>query len=58
MIEDKELGLKLAINPEEALWNVTKEACLKRIKGYEEALIIEKGIVELCINKLMLFSQS
>lgn len=51
MIEDKEIGLKIAENPAEALWENAKKACEARIKSMKESLIIEQAFLELCLEK-------
>jgi hypothetical protein len=55
MIEDKELGLKVAENEIEALWERTKKATEMRITELENTLIIEKAFLELCEEKQKLF---
>ena len=52
MIEDKELGLKIAEDPIEALWTRTKNATEMRITELENTLIIEKAFLILCDEKL------
>lgn len=52
MIEDKELGLKVAEDPLEALWESTRIATELRIKSIEDTLIIEKALLEMCEDKL------
>lgn len=52
MIKDKKLGLKIAENPTEALWERTRIACDMRIKDCEETLIVEKAFLEMCKEKL------
>ena len=51
MIENKELGLKIAENPTEALWAKIKESTNSRIKQIEESLIIEKAFLEMSEEK-------
>ena len=50
MIEDNEV--KIAENPEEALWEKVCAARENSIKGLEESLLIEKAFLELCKQKL------
>ena len=52
MIKDKKLGLKVAENTTEALWENTKKATASRIKQLEDTLIIEKALLQLCKDKL------
>ena len=52
MIEDKELGLKIAENPLEVLWTRVKENTEARIKELENTLIVEKALLELSESKL------
>lgn len=52
MIKDKKLGLKIAENPIEALWERSKEACTSRITELENTLIIERAFLEMCKEKL------
>lgn len=47
----EDLGIVIE-SPEKALWIKVKEARESQIKAYEEALIIEKAIVEMAENKL------
>jgi len=53
MIEDKELGIKVAENPLEALWERTKKATEQRIKDVENTLIIEKAVLKMCEKELV-----
>ena len=52
VIEDKNLGLKIAENPIEALWTRVTEATEARIKELENTLIVEKAVVEMGKKKL------
>jgi hypothetical protein len=52
VIEEKELGVKIAENPIEALWTRARDAGTARIKDLENTLIIEKAFVEMCEQKL------
>ena len=52
MIEDKELKIKIAENPIEALWTNVLTASEKRIKDSENSLIIERAFCELAKEKL------
>ena len=58
MIKDKELGLKVAQTPEEALWERVRRAREDTIKSFEESLIIEKAIMEMADKKLLEISKS
>jgi hypothetical protein len=52
MIEDKDLGLKIAENPEVAFWEETKKKCESEIKSCERVIIMDNHIIGLCIDKL------
>ena len=52
MIEDKELGLKIAEDSEEALWFKVKKESAQLIKMSEDNLIIQKAMNELADAKL------
>lgn len=54
MIEDKELGLKIA-QPEEKEWLDLKEKTEERIMKTKINLKIDKLVLELAINKLKEF---
>jgi hypothetical protein len=57
MIENKELGLKIAENPLEILWeNVRKQSEL-HIKQMEDTLIIEKAVLLMAAKKLNLLKR-
>ena len=51
MIEDKELGLKVA-SPEEAIWTNVKEEAEALIKQSENNLIVQKALKQLASEKL------
>lgn len=57
MIEDKNLGLKIAENHEEKLWNELKEKTEKQIAFLTDELYINKEIVKLCREKLKKWSK-
>ena len=46
MIEDKELGLKIAENKEEEIWYRVVKARKETIESLEESLIIEKEFLK------------
>jgi len=52
MIENKELGVKIAENPTEELWENVKRNSETRIKEMENALIVERAFLEMCEEKL------
>ena len=52
MIEDKDLGLKVAENPIEALWARVLENTKQRITELENTLIVEKALIETAERKL------
>lgn len=53
MIEDKELGLKIASNPEEAFWTKLKEKATADILSNEREIIINKAVIELADKKIV-----
>jgi ribosomal protein L9 len=55
MIEDEELGLKIAENSDEAFWTETKEKCMKAIEAEERNMKINKKMIELCEEQLKTF---
>jgi hypothetical protein len=52
MIEDKELGLKIAENDDEAFWEASKKRCEKEIEMNKREIIINEHILILCRQKL------
>jgi len=48
MIEDAELGLKIAENSDEAYWHELKEKCIKAIETAERNIKVDKKVIELC----------
>lgn len=52
MIEDKKLGLKIAENPNEALWSAQKKITEAEIKRLKDALVISEAFIEMCNEKL------
>lgn len=52
MIEDKELGLKVAENSNEAFWTETKQKCEDAIAAEYRNLKINKKMLELCLQEL------
>lgn len=57
MIESKELGAKVAENPEEAFWTGVKTEADKRILSCEREIVINKHILLLCSDKLKPYSK-
>ena len=55
MIEDKELGLKIAENPEEKFWLDVKDRCNKAIEGNNHEIVINEHILKLCDEMLKPF---
>ena len=53
MIEDKELNLKIAENPEEAFWTQLKEKCIKDIVSHNREIVINEAIIDLCKEKIV-----
>ena len=58
MLEDKESGIKVAENSEEAFWNIIKKKCEDAIKNCEHEIIIQKHILRLCSDRLKPFSKA
>ena len=52
MIEDKELGLKIAENTNEAIWERTRKRCESEIKEMEIGIEINKCILALAKSKI------
>jgi hypothetical protein len=52
MLEDKSIGLKIALNPEEAFWIEMKEKCLKEINNNKREIIINEAVIELAEKKI------
>lgn len=48
MIENEELGLKIAENSDEAYWTELKEKCIKAIETAERNIKVDKKVIELC----------
>jgi hypothetical protein len=52
MIESKDIGLKVAENPEEAFWTQALKRCKDAIFNSEKEIEINKEILKLCNKKL------
>ena len=52
MIEDKELGVKIAVNEDEAFWEETRKRCTKEIDLNKKGIIINEHLLTLCTEKL------
>lgn len=52
MIENKELGVKIAENQDEVFWTETKEKCQEAIKAETRNIEINKKIIELCDEQI------
>jgi hypothetical protein len=52
MIENEELGLKIAETTDEAFWNETKEKCKAAIDAENRNLKINKKMLLLCEEEL------
>lgn len=52
MIEDKEMGLKIAKDPIEALWETVKREAEMLIKQSENNLIIQRAMLKMAEKKL------
>jgi len=55
MIENEELGLKIAENTDEAFWTETKKKCEDAIAAEERNMKINKKMIELCEEQLKTF---
>ena len=53
MEKKNNIGLKIG-TPLEVMWNEVKEACESRIDNFEKGLIIDKELLKLAINKILL----
>ena len=56
MIENKELGVKIAENPDEVFWAETKEKCLEAMNSENRNLKINIKIIELCDEQVKIIS--
>lgn len=56
MIEDEELGLKIAESSDEAYWHELKDKCIKAIEAEERNLKINKRMIELCEEQLKIIT--
>lgn len=52
MIDNEQLGIKVAENRDEAFWNDTKEQCEKAIEIDKRNILISEKILELAKSKL------
>jgi len=52
MIKDKKLGLKIAENPKEALWEKVRREAEMLIKQSEDNLIVQREMLKLAESKL------
>jgi len=52
MIENKELGLKIAVNQDEAFWEETRKKCLTMIDNSKHEIEMDEHILKLCDEKL------
>lgn len=52
MIEDKELGLKIAESKEEKFWSETLEKCKEHIQNFKYEIEINEAIRDFCEKKL------
>ena len=55
MIEDKELGLKIAENTDEVFWTEKKEELIKAVSSNKRDAIILQNMLQLCEEQLKLF---
>ena len=52
MIENKELGVKIAENTDEKFWTETQEKCEEAIKSEQRNIKINEVLIELCKKQL------
>ena len=52
MIENEELGVKVAENTDEEFWTNTKEKCIEAIAAEEKNLKINRTMIKLCEENL------
>lgn len=52
MIKDSKLGLKVAVDPEEAFWEKLKEETLARIESNKHEILINEAVLKLAEGKL------
>ncbi len=57
MLENEELGVKIAENTDEVFWSETKEKCEEAIKAEKRNIKINKKMIELCDEQLKLFGK-
>lgn len=57
MIEDKELGLKIAESSNEAFWSETKQKCIDAIAAEERNFLINNKMLQLCEEQLKLIGK-
>ena len=55
MIEDEQLGLKIAENTDEKFWTETKDGCKKAIEAEKRNIKINEVLIKLCDKELKLF---
>ena len=55
MIENKELGVKIAENADEVFWRETKQKCQEAIKAEERNIKINGRLIALCEEELKTF---
>lgn len=55
VVENKELGLKIAENTDEKFWLETKEKCVEGIKAAERNIKLDHKLIELCDEELKIF---
>jgi len=58
MIENKELGLKVAEEPLEALWTSVKLEAEQLIKQSENNIIIQKAVLEIAEDRLKKYGKT
>lgn len=56
MIENEQLGLKVAENKEEAFWEKVQEEANLRVESFRHEIIINEEIIKLADRKLKEFA--
>ena len=52
MIEEKELGVKIAVDSDEAFWTDMKEKCTEAIKTEHRNIKVQEKLLKLCEEQL------
>ena len=57
MIENEELGLKIAVDKTEAYWEEMKKKCLSMIENAKHEIELDEHILKLCEEKLSIYKK-